>query len=172
MRIVPHRVMERASFSGHCPVGRHGTSRLSWSSWTSSLTRVLAGSDLADWVFKSFERVRSQAVVRGYLHQTLQSIGVVDLGSDQVSLTSAGDELRTVRTRAFLLDLLQNNVLGVQFLSLAPAPIAEMRRHLIESIGVSWDTDAQVTWRLRWLVAASAVDQDARLWRIASREDA
>jgi len=71
-----------------------------------------------------------------------------------------------------LLDLLQNNVLGVQFLSLAPAPIAEMRRHLIESIGVSWDTDAQVTWRLRWLVAASAVDQDARLWRIASREDA
>ena len=111
---------------------------------------------MAEWVFKNYERVTKQTVVRSYLRSVLHSMGVIDFDGERVVLTAAGERLKT-RTADAVFALLKENILGTEEIMTALAAglqdISTVLKHLIKALGVSWETEHQVQYRFDWLRA-------------------
>ena len=123
---------------------------------------------MTDWVLKTFEKVTKQTVVESYLRAVLTPLNLIEFEGDRIVLTSDGEALRTKRERDLLLELLRKNITGIvellDALSKNALTVEQAWEHLEKTVGVKWDSDNQVKYRLQWLAASGAVRRDGKQW--------
>lgn len=148
------------------------------SAWKESLDRMLkhvAGEaptmdSAIRWLINSFERASSEKTARGYW-QVPRSFGLLETQGEQLTLTAEGASYIVDPTAEALLGLLQRNVAGFSemlgYLAERPHRVGELLDRLRTDLGVTWETDAQINFRLGWLENLGAVEADGDTWRLA-----
>jgi restriction system protein len=130
------------------------------------LDRIGAGSptvdEMAAWVMSRFPKVTKHAVVQSYLRSVLYSMGLIDFDGERVILTARGQQFQQDRTKADLLAILRENILGVEEIlealtAVGPMDLSALRADLVKRLGVRWETEHQVRHRMQWLAACDAV---------------
>ncbi len=123
-----------------------------------------------EWLMGSFEKVESRGTATNYW-RVPRSFGLLDLNGEQLTLTGDGVRYLESPTQRALLDLLEANVAGftevLKYLADGPQSATEVRERLRADLGVAWEHDAQVIYRLRWLLNAGAVENTAEGWALA-----
>ena len=110
--------------------------------------------DGIDWMLRRFDRVNSEKVARGYW-QVPRSFGLLETVGERMALTRDGASYLESTRPEVLLTMIRKSVAGFDEL------LAELEQHavsaedglkvLTESLGVAWESDAQVKFRLGWL---------------------
>ena len=128
--------------------------------------------EMTDWVIATYEKVTKTTVVRSYLRSVLYSMGVIDFDGDRVVLAPEGENVRQVRSQEEVLNLLKTKVSGIdetlELLATGPKDTPEIREYLNRTLGLTWETDHQVRFRLEWLAACGAVERAAGSWRLTA----
>lgn len=123
-----------------------------------------------EWMIATYEKVDSRKTAKGYW-KVPRSFGLTEMDGEQLTLTAEGVEYLADPTEAALLAQMQLHVAGVddvlERLDEGPASNPELLELMKERIGVSWETDAQVNWRMRWLTLCGVVVADPAGWRAA-----
>jgi hypothetical protein len=168
------------------PTGYRGTKSLSmwplpggqhaWVQTLQTLLRLIAETApttqaAAQWIVAHFENVSSEKVARGYLASVLRPFGLIETQGEQLVLTSDGTEYLANPTSQALLTLACHNVAGfdeiLQALQAGPESSAQLLDILRAELGVTWQTDAQIRWRLQWLANLGAVEEDSGRWHLS-----
>lgn len=142
--------------------------------WKASLDRMLRfvaneGPTMAEavtWLLRDFAQVSSEKVARGYW-QVPKNFGLVEAHGEHLALTTEGAAYLKDGSSPFLLARAEQNILGMtellQYLKERPHTIEELLGRLREDLGISWETDVQVGFRLGWLenLGAAALEGDS-----------
>lgn len=130
--------------------------------------------EMAAWVVAHYEKVNKHDLVKSYLRTALYSMGLIAFDGEQVLLTESGESLRKSRDRSELLGYLRDNVLGVvellRRLEEGPMTTAEALDFFKSSLGVEWETENQVRFRLQWLTTCRAVERVGKAWQARENE--
>lgn len=122
------------------------------------------------WMIERYERVDSRKTAKSYW-TVPRSFGLTEMDGEQLSLTAEGVEYLTDPSEERLLAQMQVHVAGIdeilERLDDGPASNQELLELLHDRIGVAWETDAQVNWRMRWLSLCGVVATDSGGWRAA-----
>jgi hypothetical protein len=106
-----------------------------------------------------FPQVESLATANGYV-RVLVALGFIELSNGQLSLTPAGREFIEEGDVALVCEALLARVVGVKELLVSlesgPRTMEELQQVLSE-LGLAWETNAQVGWRLHWLESVGPV---------------
>jgi hypothetical protein len=116
-----------------------------------------------------FPQVGSLATANGYL-RVLVALGFIELGSGQISLTPTGREFVRTRDVEFVREALRTRVVGVSELisELGDGPrTLQQLQQVLTDLGLAWETNAQVGWRLHWLESVGLVVADDGKYRLA-----
>jgi C-terminal AAA-associated domain len=111
---------------------------------------------------REFPQVESIATANGYI-RVLVALGFVELTSGQISLTPAGREFVETQDIELVREALRARVVGVQELldELAQgARTMEQLQQVLGEVGLAWETNAQLGWRLHWLESVELVAAD------------
>jgi hypothetical protein len=106
-----------------------------------------------------FPQVESMATSNGYI-RVLVALGFIELSAGQVSLTPAGREFAEQRDVRLVHDALEARIVGVKELlaELEDGPrTMEQLQQVLSELGLAWETNAQVVWRLHWLESIGLV---------------
>lgn len=121
-----------------------------------------------DWMIDSYDRVDSRKTAKSYW-TVPRSFGLTEIDGEQITLTAEGVEYLADPTEEALLAQMQLHVAGVddilERLNEGPASNQQLLELMKNRIGVSWETDTQVSWRMRWLSLCHAVASDPVGWR-------
>ena len=149
--------------------------------WKESLDAMLAfvahsGATLVDgveWMFGQFDRVKSEKVARGYW-QVTRSFGLLEIVGEHMALTPAGAMYLASPSAEVLLGVIRNAVAGFDELLAAldagALSAADGLKLLKTSLGVTWETDAQVKFRLGWLENLGAAVQRTGQWELVRNQ--
>lgn len=130
--------------------------------WVSSLDRMLqfvastapTMAEAVAWMIEDFPPVSSGKVARGYW-QVPKSFGLVETDGEHLALTTEGATYLKDRSPELLLASATRNVLGVsellEYLRERPHTPEEILERMRADLGVAWETDLQVGFRLGWL---------------------
>jgi Restriction endonuclease/HB1, ASXL, restriction endonuclease HTH domain len=119
-----------------------------------------------------FPQVESTATAKGYL-RVLVALGFVEQAGGQVGLTPVGrafvenNDVELVRTA------LTSRIVGVSELLAAledGAKTMEELQQVLAELGLAWETNAQVGWRLHWLESVGLVSATNGAYELAARE--
>lgn len=132
--------------------------------------------DAIGWMVDRFGRVKSENVARGYW-QVPRSFGLLETIGERMALTADGASYLETPRPEILLSLLRKSVAGfdelLRGLSERALSAEEGLSLLKEGLGVGWESDAQVRFRLGWLENLGAVVQRAGHWELVpGRSDA
>lgn len=145
------------------------------SAWKESLDRMVryvaseapTMAEAISWMIEKFDRVGSAKTVRGYW-QVLRSFGLIETQGEQVGLTAAGAEYRRDPSAERLLGIARRRIVGVDqmlgWLSRSPMTTEELLGRFRSDLGMSWESPAQVQYRLGWLVVLGTVSQQGDRW--------
>jgi hypothetical protein len=106
-----------------------------------------------------FPQVESIATVNGYF-RVLVALGLIELGSGQISLTPAGREFVEIHDVELVCEALRTRIVGVKEL------LEELQRgqrtmeqlqEVMGEVGLAWETNSQLGWRLHWLESVGLV---------------
>jgi restriction endonuclease Mrr/predicted transport protein len=126
--------------------------------------------EAVEWVISNFSGVSSERVARSYW-QVPRSFGLVHTDGERLALTAEGADYLKDRLADLLLQIATVKVLGIremlQFLSERPLTPEEILDRLQSDLGLEWETDVQVGWRLGWLEVLGAITHQGNLWRLA-----
>jgi hypothetical protein len=125
-------------------------------------------TEAIDWLIASYEKVDSRKTAKSYW-SVPRSFGLTEMDGEQLSLTTEGVEYLADPSADALVAQLQLNVAGIdeiiERLGEGPVSNEQIRALLRDKLGVSWETDAQVNWRMRWLALCGVAEVDDRGWR-------
>jgi hypothetical protein len=147
-----------------------------WKQSLDAMLRYVAESgptlrDAIDWMLRQFDRVKSEKVARGYW-QVPRSFGLMETIGERLALTADGALYLDSPRGEVLLGLLRESVAGfdelVAALEAGTLTTAEGLTLLNETLGVGWESDAQVKFRLGWLENLGVVVQRGGQWQLAS----
>ncbi len=138
----------------------------------SMLRRVSAAAptleQAIEWMINTYEKVDSRKTAKSYW-TVPRSFGLTEMDGEQLTLTVEGVEYLADPAEEALVAQMQLHVAGVdeilERLDDGPASNQELLELMRERIGVSWETDAQVNWRMRWLHLCRVVAPDPAGWR-------
>lgn len=120
------------------------------------------------WLIATFEKVDSPKSAKSYW-TVPRSFGLTEMDGDQLTLTAEGVEYLAEPTEEALLVQMRLHLAGIdeilERLAGGPASNSDLLDLLRDRIGVGWETDAQVNWRMRWLSICKAVAADPAGWR-------
>jgi hypothetical protein len=126
--------------------------------------------EVTAWVMDHYEKVTKEKVVLSYLRAVLYSMGLLDFDGERVVLTKEGERLRSERTKELLVGYLKANVVGVDelllFLKTGPQDTKTIWQHLVKTLSLAWETNQQTVYRLRWLQACAAVQNNENGWQV------
>jgi hypothetical protein len=112
--------------------------------------------------------VTSDKVSRGYW-QVPRSFGLIETQGEHLGLTTVGAGYLDDLTTTHLLGVVSDEVAGfdelVATLKQRPMTPAEALALLNEALGLSWETDAQIRFRLGWLENLGVAVQTADHWK-------
>lgn len=121
---------------------------------------------------QEFPQVESIATANGYI-RVLVALGFIELASGQVSLTPAGREFVETRDIRLVHEALRARIVGVRELLAelddGPRTMQELQQVLSE-LGLAWETNAQVGWRLHWLESVGLVFASDGRFRLVVEE--
>jgi len=133
-------------------------------------------SQMVSWIIENFEKVSSDKVARGYIASVLMPFDLVETQGEQVVLTATGVEYLEDPTPDALVEIMRLNVAGfdeiVDVLAQGPTSPAALLTNLQEKLGVGWETDTQVRFRLGWLENLGRAEEltDGN-WRLIQASD-
>ena len=134
------------------------------------MARAPTVQEATAWIIERFGSVSSQKVARGYLNSVLRSLDLVELEGDQIKLTAEGAAYLENPSASELLAIARRNVAGfdelLDGLAQGPMTTAELLTLLRGRLGVTWETDAQVGYRLGWLENMGQVAEDHGKWAL------
>lgn len=146
-----------------------------WKQSLDSMLRYVASAapslrEATGWMLKSFERVNSEKVARGYW-QVPRSFGLLETVGERLQLTADGASYIEAPEAELLVSIMRKNVAGVDelldILAVGSLDTSEATSLLNDRLGVRWESDAQTRFRLLWLENLGvAVQRDGR-WRRA-----
>lgn len=144
--------------------------------WKSSLDQMLQFVaeqaprmvEAVEWMIRNFGGVTSEKVARGYW-RVPKSLGMVQTDGERLALTAEGAEYLKDRSSVVLLQIALSKVLGLrevlQYISERPHTMEELLARLQAELGVEWETDTQVLWRVGWLEVLGVARHEGNLWR-------
>jgi restriction system protein len=114
---------------------------------------------------REFPQVESIATANGYI-RVLVALGFVEVSSGQISLTPAGRAFIETHDVELVREALRERVVGVKEL-LAELEqghrTMEQLQQVLADVGLAWETNAQLGWRLHWLESVGlALASDGR----------
>jgi restriction endonuclease Mrr len=148
--------------------------------WRTSLDQMLSYvaeqaptmEEAIGWLISNFDRASSEKVARGYW-QVPRTFGLLETQGEHLTLTATGAEYLANSNPQALLDILRANVAGfdelVDYLAERPHRVDELLERLRHDLGVTWETEAQVNFRLGWLENVGAAEADGAYWRQRDR---
>jgi hypothetical protein len=120
-------------------------------------------------MIRRFDRVNSEKVARGYW-QVPRSFGLLETIGERLALTADGATYLEARDPEALLSLVRKSVAGVDELlaelSHRALTAEDGLRLLNGTLGVSWESDAQVKFRLGWLENLGVAIQRGGRWEL------
>jgi hypothetical protein len=108
---------------------------------------------------REFPQVESIATANGYI-RVLVALGFVEAIGGQISMTPAGREFVETHEIGLVREALRNRVVGVKELldELGDgARTMEELQQVLSGVGLAWETNAQLGWRLHWLESVGLV---------------
>lgn len=130
--------------------------------------------DAIGWMLRQFDRVNSEKVARGYW-QVPRSFGLLETVGERIALTPDGASYLETPRPEVLLPLLRKAVAGFDEL------LAELGEHALsaddglkllnDALGVGWESDAQVRFRLGWLENLGVVVRRGGRWELVRGRD-
>jgi restriction system protein len=146
--------------------------------WKSALEKILryiaetapSVDQATNWVIANFEKVSSPKVARGYLNSVFRPLDLIETQGELIVLTTTGVSYLDDPTSDALLAIARRNVAGfdevLEALAAGPQSSGELLTVLQEKLGVSWETDAQVRFRLGWLENMGKVVETHGQWSL------
>jgi hypothetical protein len=146
--------------------------------WKQTLDRMLqyvtetapTMTNAISWMKESYPKVTSDKVSRGYW-QVPRSFGLIETQGEHLGLTAVGAGYLDDLTTAHLLIVVSDEVAGfdelLATLKQRPLTPAEALALLNDALGLSWETDAQIRFRLGWLENLGVAVQTADRWKYA-----
>jgi hypothetical protein len=123
-----------------------------------------------DWLIASFDRVASTKTARGYW-QVLRSFGLTETDGERLTLTSSGAEYLSEPTGDALLAIARRRIVGVsemiEWLSSGSKSADDLLQLARQELDVTWDSLAQVQFRLGWLSVLGVVASAGGRWGLA-----
>jgi len=112
------------------------------------------------WFIDSFDSVESEKTAKGYTNVP-RSMGLIEVHDGRFVLSKLGQELIKNRTERKLLEVLEENIVGVSEIlaALREESLSERQiwQYLNDSLDLGWKSYMQIGFRLRWLQGAKAV---------------
>ena len=143
--------------------------------WKDTLDRMLphveatapSMNEAISWLISQFDSVNSLGVARGYW-SVLKSFGLIETQGEQVTVTALGREYLDDPTPDRLLTIATQQILGMEemlgWLGENPHTMEDLLIRFNRTMGVKWETTAQIEFRLGWLAVVGAVDQAKGGW--------
>lgn len=126
--------------------------------------------DFIGWVTANYPKVKSANVVTSAVRTVLWGLRLIRFADDRLVIDGLGDSLRQSRLPSELKAVLEARITGIaeilRWLAVGPLRTDEILERLREEVGVTWETNIQVRYRLEWLEAAGAVVRDEGRWRL------
>lgn len=123
------------------------------------------------WMIERWDRVNSEKTARSYW-QVPRSFGLLETVGEHIALTADGATYLASPAADLLLALLRKFVAGFDELlaELEKGPMtAEVALDMLTAtLGVTWESDAQVRFRLGWLENLGVVVQQGGAWKSVS----
>lgn len=123
--------------------------------------------EFAKWVMANYPKVKSRANVTSYVRTVLYGLRLVRFSDDRLLISEQGESLILSRSPDDLGPVLEQRILGVTelmgWLEKSPMSMDEIRLRMQE-LGVTWETNAQVKYRLDWLQVAGLVTRSDGGW--------
>jgi hypothetical protein len=108
---------------------------------------------------ETFPQVESLSTANGYI-RVLVALGFVEVSSGQISLTPSGREFVESHDLHVVREALRMRIVGVKELldelKDGQRTMTQLQEVLAE-VGLAWETNAQLGWRLHWLESAGLV---------------
>ena len=127
---------------------------------------------MSEWVIQNYEKVTKHKLVRSYLRSVIYSMGLIAFDGEKVVLTETGEEFREKRDKGYLVQLLNNNILGIseilETLGKEPSSTDALLAMLNNQLNLSWQTVAQVNYRVQWLQTCGVIKKEGKTWRLVS----
>lgn len=128
--------------------------------------------ELAAWVLATYPTVKSRGLVASIVRTVLYGLRLVAFSDDRIQLTDQGEALRLSRSSADVVATLVARTTGVKeilgWLAHATLSTEEVLERMRMELGVTWETDTQVRYRLDWLHAAGAITRADGRWELVS----
>jgi hypothetical protein len=123
-----------------------------------TILELVARSESSDSAVKAieaqFSQVSSLKACRSYLH-VVANLGMIDIDGYHVAVTEMGSEYRRTKDPRLVRSALMDRIEGVktilEILHERPRRIGLLHAELKQRGFVSWTTDKQVRYRLRWM---------------------
>ena len=117
-------------------------------------------------------RVKSLKVARGYIDSVLRPLDLVSTQGEQLALTATGATYLESPTADALVSIARTNVAGfdeiLEELAHGPRTSGDLLDLLRSRLGVTWETDTQVVFRLQWLENLRKVSETSGTWRLVT----
>jgi restriction system protein len=118
-----------------------------------------ATANFVSRVQREFPQVESPATANGYV-RVLVALGFIELSGGQISLTPVGRSFVEFHDVELVRKALADRVVGVnellEELERGPRTMEQLQQVLAE-VGLAWETNAQLRWRLHWLESVGLV---------------
>ena len=119
------------------------------------------------WLIASFEQLESTNTARGYW-QVPRSLGLIETRGEQLGLTAEGSEYLEDPTREHLLRIAEYRIVGfekiVHWLSERPHTAQDLLSRAQDELGVEWESQQQILYRLGWLEVLGAAKKSGNSW--------
>ena len=149
--------------------------RTAWKAALDQILRYIAETapnvdQAVQWVISSFEKVSSAKVARGYLNSVLKPFDLIEIQGEQIALSATGATYLENPSSEALLAIARRSVAGfeelLRVLEGGPKTTGELLAFLRDELGVGWETDAQVRFRLGWLENLGKVHERQGGWSL------
>lgn len=108
---------------------------------------------------REFPQVRSTQTAHGYV-RVLVALGLVEIDAGRLSLTPTGRAFSETHDVGIVREALRSRIVGIaELLSELSdgSRTADQLQGMLTSIGLHWETTAQIGWRLHWLESAGLI---------------
>lgn len=112
---------------------------------------------LVEWYKQNYDTVKSDKSAEGYIFVP-KNMGLIDVTDGRYQLTEEGTQFVKNGDLNYLYEVISQNLFGfdeiLAFLKASKEPKNEQQilDYLRDSLGVQWDTFAQVNFRVQWLI--------------------
>lgn len=123
--------------------------------------------ELVDWILRTFPTVRTPKSARGYIDVPRLS-GLIEPRGDRLVLTTGAATYLASSDAEDLYRAMASSIAGLEEtlerVRDEPSDTSQVTQFLNETLGTAWETDAQATWRLRWLEGFGKIVRTGDRW--------